>query len=137
MAFFGYLFCLYECCIPRFIVIFICMKYLFPSLHFRSFVLECLIAFLKELGFVFIEPLLYFCFLLHYFLLLTFFLRFIYFYLFTAVLGLICSAQAFSTWGEWGLLSGCRAWASHSSGFSCFGPWAPDAWASVVATHGL
>ena len=54
-----------------------------------------------------------------------------------AVLGLNCSAQAFSTCGEWGLLSSCSAWASHSTGFSCCGPWALGAWASVVATHGL
>ena len=40
------------------------------------------------------------------------------------VLGLHCSWWAFSSSGERGLLSSCVAWASHCSGFSCWGPWA-------------
>ena len=34
-----------------------------------------------------------------------------------AVLGLHC-CELFSSCGKWGLLSGCRAWASHCGGFS-------------------
>ena len=33
--------------------------------------------------------------------------------------GLCCHTQAFSNWGEQGLLSSCGSWASHSGGFSC------------------
>ena len=40
-------------------------------------------------------------------------------YLFLAVLGLGCSAQAFSTCAEQELLSTRDVWASHGSGFSC------------------
>ena len=44
---------------------------------------------------------------------------FIIFYLFNlAVLGLPCYMWAFSSWAEWGLLSGCSAWASHCDDFS-------------------
>ena len=39
-------------------------------------------------------------------------------YLFLAVLGLHCCAQAFSSFSERGLLSGCGAWASHGGSFS-------------------
>ena len=45
-------------------------------------------------------------------------------YLFLAVLGLCCHTWAFSSYGEWGLLSTCDAWASHCSGFSCWEAWA-------------
>ena len=44
--------------------------------------------------------------------------------LFLAVLGLCCYVQAFSSCGEWGLLSSCGAWASYCCGFSCYGAWA-------------
>ena len=37
------------------------------------------------------------------------------------VLGLLCGAQAFSSCGEWGLLSGYGARAFHCSGFFCCG----------------
>ena len=40
-------------------------------------------------------------------------------YLFLAIQGLHCSAQAFSGCREWGLLSSCRAHASPCSVFSC------------------
>ena len=40
-------------------------------------------------------------------------------YLFLAALGLCCCTWAFSSCGEQDLLSSCRAWASHCSGFSC------------------
>ena len=40
---------------------------------------------------------------------------------FLAVLGLHCRAQAFSSCGEWGLLSSCGARTSHCGGFSCCG----------------
>ena len=36
-----------------------------------------------------------------------------------AALVLWCYMWAFSSCGEWGLLSSCSAWASHCSGFSC------------------
>ena len=39
-------------------------------------------------------------------------------YLFLASLGLHCSVQAFSSCGEWGLLSSCGARTSQCSGFS-------------------
>ena len=40
-------------------------------------------------------------------------------WVFLTVLGLHCCAQAFSSFSEWGLLSSCRAWASHWGRFSC------------------
>ena len=43
------------------------------------------------------------------------------FYLFLAVLGLHCCAQAVSSYSEQGLLSSCGAPASHGGGFSCYG----------------
>ena len=46
--------------------------------------------------------------------------------LFLAVLGLPCCAQAFSS----------GSWASHYSGFSCWGAWTPGV-GSVVWGHGL
>ena len=41
-----------------------------------------------------------------------------------------------STCVEWGLLSSCRAWASHCSGLSCWA-WTLGHRASVVEAHGL
>ena len=35
--------------------------------------------------------------------------------------GLCCCTWAFSSCGEWGLFSSCRAWDFHCSGFSCCG----------------
>ena len=49
-----------------------------------------------------------------------------------AVLGLCCCTWAFSGCSEQGLLSSCRAWASHCGGFSC-GAQAPGTRASVTA----
>ena len=45
-------------------------------------------------------------------------------YLFLTVLHLCCYVQAFSSCGDWGLLSSCDAWTSHCGGFSCYGAWA-------------
>ena len=45
-------------------------------------------------------------------------------YLFLAVLGLCCCAQAFSSCGEQGLLCSCCTQASHCGGFSRCGAWA-------------
>ena len=56
-------------------------------------------------------------------------------YLFLAMLGLHCSARAFSRYREQGLLSSFSARASHCSGFSCCG--ALGAWAAVAVVHGL
>ena len=42
-----------------------------------------------------------------------------------------------SNYGGQRLLSGCGAWASHCSGFSCCGAQALGAWASVVAVCGI
>ena len=39
-------------------------------------------------------------------------------YLFMVVLGLHCCVHAFSSCGEWGLLSSCNAWGSHCGDFS-------------------
>lgn len=44
------------------------------------------------------------------------------------------AALAFSSGGEWGLLSSCSARASHRSGFSCCGAQALGSWASVAAS---
>ena len=64
------------------------------------------------------------------------FYKFIHFiYLFLAALGLCCCAQAFSSCGEWGLLS--LAWASHCHGLSHCGARAPGVQASVVVARGL
>ena len=57
-------------------------------------------------------------------------------YLFLAALGLRCSARAFSSCSEQGLLC-CGARASHCGGFSCCGARALGAWASAVVAHGL
>ena len=52
--------------------------------------------------------------------------------LFVFVLGLCCCTWAFSSCGEWGLLSSCGVWASCCSGFSCraqaLGIQAPQPW---------
>ena len=66
--------------------------------------------------------------------------KFIYFfiYLFLAVLGLCCCMRAFSSCGEWGLLSvAVHRLLSHCGGFSCCGAWALGMRASVVVAHGL
>ena len=65
----------------------------------------------------------------------VFFFNFI--YLFLAVLGLCCYSGFFSSCGEWGLLSGCGARASHCAGFSCCRAQALGTWTSVVVAHGL
>ena len=68
-----------------------------------------------------------------------YFLRFFkykFIYLFLAVLGNRCCAQAFSSCGEQGLLC-CGAWASHCSSFSCCNAWALGTWASVVVVRRL
>ena len=54
---------------------------------------------------------------------------FIYIYLLLAVLCRCCC--------EWGLLSSCGVWASHSCGFSCCRVWALRRMGSVVAVPGL
>ena len=53
----------------------------------------------------------------------------IYIYLLLAVLCLCCC--------EWGLLSSCGVWASHSCGFSCCRVWALRRMGSVVVVPGL
>ena len=42
-----------------------------------------------------------------------------YFFLFLPVLDLCCYTRAFSSCGEWGLLSSCGVQASHCGNFSC------------------
>ena len=56
-------------------------------------------------------------------------------YLFLAVLGLRCCAGFFSSCSEWGLLSGCGAWASHCRGFSWCGAQALGARTSLAVVH--
>ena len=59
--------------------------------------------------------------------------------------GLHCYERAFSTCGEWGLLSSCGTQASCCGGFFCCVAWAPwhagfsgwGAWASIFVAHGL
>ena len=46
-------------------------------------------------------------------------------------------AQTFSRWGKQGLLSSCRAWASHWGGFSCCPTWALGSWAPGVVVPRL
>ena len=48
-----------------------------------------------------------------------------------------CCNLAFSSCSEQGLFSSCGAWASHRSGFCCFGALAVGYWASVVMVHRL
>ena len=54
-----------------------------------------------------------------------------------AVLGLHCHTRAFSSCGEWCLLSSCGARASHCSGFSRGGAWALAHVGSVAVVLGL
>ena len=56
--------------------------------------------------------------------------------LFLAKLGLCCCMWAFSSCGEWGLLSSCGVQTSHCCGFS-WGPRAPGFVGSVVVLHWL
>ena len=53
------------------------------------------------------------------------------------VLCLHCCPRAFSSWGEWGLLSSCSAQASYCSGFSFCRAQALGMQASVVVVHVL
>ena len=53
------------------------------------------------------------------------------------MLGLYCCVQAFSSCGEWGLLSGCDAQASHCGGFSSCRAQALGTWASVLCCLGM
>ena len=57
--------------------------------------------------------------------------------LFLAVLGLCCCVQAFSHWGEWGLLSGCGMWSSPCGGFSCCKAENSRGVGSIVVAHQL
>ena len=57
--------------------------------------------------------------------------------LFLAVLGLCCCVQAFSHWGEWGLLSRCGMWASPCGGFSCCKAKNSSGVGSIVVAHRL
>ena len=57
--------------------------------------------------------------------------------LFLAVLGLGCSAQAFSSCSNEGLLSSCGERASHCSGFFCCGAQSPGCLGSAVMAHRL
>ena len=66
---------------------------------------------------------------------LLFHSNFIY-YLFLAVLGLPCSAWAFSS-DETELLSSWSAWTSHCSGFSCCRAWAIGCRTSVIVVPGF
>ena len=66
-----------------------------------------------------------------------FFYIYIYFPPTPAALGLRCCPWAFSSCGEWGLLSSCSARASDRGGFTWFGAWALSMWASGAAAHGL
>ena len=52
-----------------------------------------------------------------------------------AVLGLHCSAQTFSSYGERGLLSNCSSWTSHCGGFSCCKAQTLGTWASIVGAQ--
>ena len=58
-------------------------------------------------------------------------------FIYLAVLGLRCCAQAFSSCGERGATLHCGAWASQCGGFSCCGAWALGMRASVVASGRL
>ena len=55
------------------------------------------------------------------------FFLFVCLFKFLAALGLRCCVQAFSSCGEWGLLSSCSKQASHCGAFSC-GAWALEHW---------
>ena len=58
-------------------------------------------------------------------------------FFFLVELGLCCSARAFPSCGEQGLLSSCGAPAPHCGGFSCGAQAAVGAGAAVVVGHGL
>ena len=62
---------------------------------------------------------------------------FIYLFTFGCTGSLMLFAWAFSSSGEWGLLSTCGAWASHCSGFSCCEAQVLGMWASVVVARRL
>ena len=66
-----------------------------------------------------------------------FFLIFIYYYLFLPALGLSHCLWAFSSYNKQGLLSSCRVWASHCSGFSCFRAQPREPAGSEAAAHRL
>ena len=53
------------------------------------------------------------------------FITSLFIYLFFTVVGSSLLHRLSSSCGEWGLLSSCSAQASHCSGFSCSGAWAP------------
>ena len=57
-------------------------------------------------------------------------------FIFLSVLGLCCWAQAFSSCGDWRLLSSCGPQASHCGGFPCCGSWTLDHRLSHLA-HGV
>ena len=61
-----------------------------------------------------------------------FFFNFLFIDLFLVALGLHCCVKLVSSCGKWGLLSGCGLRASHCSGSSCHGTWAPDTWAQYL-----
>ena len=67
------------------------------------------------------EKIIFLLLLFSYFFCFFSFLKNNFIYLFLTVLGLCCCAQAFSSCGEWGLLSSCSARAFHCSSFSCCG----------------
>ena len=52
-----------------------------------------------------------------------------------AVSGLCYYMWAFSSCGDWGLLSNCHAWVSHCSGFSCCRAWALGRTDLVATQH--
>ena len=54
-----------------------------------------------------------------------------------AGLGLCRCTPAFSSCGEWGLLSRCDMWASRCSGFYCCGAQAPEHGLSSCSTRGI
>ena len=62
------------------------------------------------------------------FIYITFFFNMLFICLFLAALGLHCCPQAFSS---------CGLWASHCSGLSWCGAWAPGSEGSVVMAHRL
>lgn len=81
---------------------------------FSEYILQVFFIFYSfPLGFVFL-----------FFNILKIFISYLTFWLY---LGLHCSAWAFSSWGNQGLLSRCGAWASHLNGFPC-------CWAQVLGT---
>ena len=67
----------------------------------------------------------------------SFLKTYIYYLFILAVLGPRCCLQAFSSYGEWGLLSSCGAQPSHSGGFSSCRAQALGARSSALAECGL